>query len=158
MQLYEIAIRAAGGNTDVMANDLPVMLSQSANNWLMGLREDSIESWDDLKKVFVKNYMATCQQPGTKYDLEKLHQTFGEPLRSYIRRFSEMRITIPNIEDSEAISTFTRGLHHHQELCSKLYLMRPQAIGELLKVANSYTDSEEADRPERSRATHPHHR
>ena len=53
MQLYEI--------TDVMANYLPAMLSQSANNWLMGLREDSIESWDDLKKVFVKNYMATCE-------------------------------------------------------------------------------------------------
>ena len=101
------------------------MLSQTANNWLMSLREDSIESWDDLKKVFVENYKATCQQPGTKYDLEKLHQTSGEPLRSYIRRFSETRNTIPNIGDSEAISAFTRGLHHHQELCSKLYRKRP---------------------------------
>ena len=61
MQLYEITVRAVGENTDVMVNYLPVMLSQSTNNWLMGLREDSIESWDDLKKVFVKNYMATCQ-------------------------------------------------------------------------------------------------
>ena len=87
----------------------------------MGLGEDSIESWDDLKKVFIKNYMATCQQPSTKYDLEKLHQTSREPLRSYIRCFSEMRNTIPNIGDSEAISAFTRGLHHHQELRSKLY-------------------------------------
>ena len=60
VQLYEIVVRATRGNTDVMANYLPVMLSQSTNNWLMGLREDSIESWDDLKKVFVENYMATC--------------------------------------------------------------------------------------------------
>ena len=60
MQLYEIAVRAAEGNSDVMANYLPVMLSQTANNWLMGLREDSIESWDDLMKVFIENYMATC--------------------------------------------------------------------------------------------------
>ena len=129
-----------------MANYLPIMLSQSANNWLIGLREDSIESWDDLKKVFVKNYMATCQQPGTKYDLEKLNQTSREPLRSYIKRFFETRNTIPNIGDSEAISTFTRGLHHHQELRSKLYRKRPQTIGELLKVENSYIDFEEADR------------
>ena len=70
-----------------MANYLPVMLSQSANNWLMGLGEDSVESWDDLKRVFIENYMAMCQQPGMKYDLEKLHQTSGEPLRSYIRHF-----------------------------------------------------------------------
>ena len=88
MQLYEIAVRATRGNSDVMTNYLLVMLSQTTNNWLMGLRENSIESWDDLKKVFVENYMATCQQPGTKYDLEKLHQTSGEPLRSYIRCFS----------------------------------------------------------------------
>jgi len=27
MQLYEIVVRAAGGNTDVMANYLPIMLS-----------------------------------------------------------------------------------------------------------------------------------
>ena len=108
MQLYEIGVHAAGGNTDVMANYLPIMLSQSANNWLIGLREDSIESWDDLKKVFVENYMATGLQPGTKYDLENLHQTSGEPLRSYIRRFSETRNTIPNIGDSEVISAFTR--------------------------------------------------
>ena len=80
MQLYEIAVRAAGGNTDVMANYLSIMLSQSANNWLMGLREDSIKSWDDLKKAFVENYMAMCQQPDMKYDLEKLHQTSEEPL------------------------------------------------------------------------------
>ena len=108
MQLYEITVRAVGGNSDVMANYLLVMLSQTANNWLMGLREDSIKSWDDLKKVFIKNYMATCQQPGTKYDLKKLHQTSGEPLRSYIRHFSKTRNTIPNIGDSEAISAFTR--------------------------------------------------
>ena len=101
------------------------MLSQTANNSLMGLREDSIESWDDLKKVFIENFMATCQQPGTKYDLEKLHPTSREPLRSYIRHFSKTRNTIPNIGDSEAISALTQGLHHHQELRSKLYRKRP---------------------------------
>ena len=62
MQLYEIAMHATKGNSDEMEN-----------NWLMGLRKDSIKSWDDLKKVFIENYMSTCQQPGTKYDLEKLH-------------------------------------------------------------------------------------
>ena len=73
MQLYEIDVRVSRGNSDVMANFLPLMLSQIANNWLMDLREDSIESWDDLKKIFIENYMVMCQQPSMKYDLEKLH-------------------------------------------------------------------------------------
>ena len=73
LTLYEIAVRATGGDEDVMANYLPVMLNQSANNWLLSLWENSIRSWDDLKKVFTDNYMVACEQPSTKYDLEKLH-------------------------------------------------------------------------------------
>ena len=57
--------------------------------------------------------------------------------------------------DSEAIFAFTRGLRHCQELCSKIYRKRSQTIGELLKVANSYADFEEADWPEGSRAAQP---
>ena len=59
MQLYEVTVHATGGNNNVMSHYLPVMLSQTTNNWLMDLMEDSIESWDDFKKVFVENYMAT---------------------------------------------------------------------------------------------------
>ena len=44
MVLYEIVMRATGGNNNVMANYLPIMLSQTTSNWLMDLREDSIES------------------------------------------------------------------------------------------------------------------
>jgi len=54
--------------------------------------------------------MATCEQPGTKYDLEKLHQSSEESLRDFIRRFSETRNSIPNIIDDEAIASFTKGL------------------------------------------------
>ena len=130
--LYEIAVRAVGKSKDVMANYLPVMLNQSMNNWLLSLRDDSIRSWDDLKKVFIENYMATCEQPGTKYDLEKLHQTSRERLRSFIRRFLEMRNSIPNISDSEAIAVFTKGLLYHEQLRGKLYHKRPPTIGELI--------------------------
>ena len=59
--LCEIAVKAAGGDEYIMANYLPVMLNQSANNWFLSLQENSIRSWDDLKKVFTDNYMATCE-------------------------------------------------------------------------------------------------
>ena len=58
--------------------------------------------------------MATCQQSGINYDLEKLHQTSREPLYSFIKRFSETRNSIPNISDSEAIAAFTKGLLYHE--------------------------------------------
>jgi hypothetical protein len=43
--LYEIAVRAAHGDEDVMANYLPVVINQSTNQWLLSLREGSIDTW-----------------------------------------------------------------------------------------------------------------
>ena len=65
---------------------------------------------NDLKKVFTDNYIVTCEHPGTKYDLEKLHQSSGESLRDIIRCFLEIRNYVPNITDAEAIVAFTKGL------------------------------------------------
>jgi hypothetical protein len=36
--LYEIAIRAAHGDEDVMANYLPTVINQSMNQWIFSLR------------------------------------------------------------------------------------------------------------------------
>jgi hypothetical protein len=59
--LYEITIQAAGGDEDVMANYLHVVINQSANQWLLSQWEGSINTWAELRKAFVDNYMATCQ-------------------------------------------------------------------------------------------------
>ena len=42
LNLYEIAVKATGGDEDIMVNYLPVMLHQSANNWILSLWENSI--------------------------------------------------------------------------------------------------------------------
>ena len=42
LSLYEITVKAAGEDEDIMANYLPVMLNQSTNNWLLSLQENSI--------------------------------------------------------------------------------------------------------------------
>jgi hypothetical protein len=42
--LYEIAVRAAHGDEDVMASYLPMVINQSVNQWLLSLREGSINT------------------------------------------------------------------------------------------------------------------
>jgi hypothetical protein len=44
LQVYELAIEATGGDTQVMANYLPINLSSTARTWLMGLPSGSIRS------------------------------------------------------------------------------------------------------------------
>jgi hypothetical protein len=89
--------------------------------------------------------MTTCQQLGNKYDLEKVRDYLNEPLRDYIRRFSETRISIPNINSDEAISAFIRGLHHHDALRTKLLYKRPDSVQDLLTVAKKWADADVVD-------------
>jgi len=89
-----------------MANYLPIMLTLAAMSWFTSVTPDSIGSWEELKKVFTDNYMATCRRPGTKHDLNRITQKPFELLHSYIRRFSEMRNSIPNITEAEVITAF----------------------------------------------------
>jgi len=114
-----------------MANYLPVMLTPTAMNWFTSLAPDSIRSWEELKKVFTDNYMATCTRPGTKHDLNRIYQKPSELLHSYIRRFSRMRNSIPNITKAEVITAFVRGLHH-RDLRSKFNRKPPKGIGEMI--------------------------
>ena len=126
LQAYATAVCAAGGDTNVMTNYLPVMLTPATMSWFTSLALDSIGSWEELKKVFSDNYMATCTRPGTKHDLNRITQKPFELLHSYIRRFSEMKNYIPNITEAEVITAFIRGLHH-RELHSKFNRKRPLA-------------------------------
>jgi hypothetical protein len=89
--------------------------------------------------------MATCQQPDNKYDLEKVRDYPNEPLHDYINRFLEAWISIPNINNNEAISVFIRGLRYHDTLRTKLIRKRPKLVQDLLMVAKKWADADEAD-------------
>ena len=64
-----------------MANYFPVVLDQAGHQWLLGLPEDSFDSWEELRQAFIDNFIATCEQPGNKYDLERIRDRKNEPLR-----------------------------------------------------------------------------
>lgn len=101
--LYKIAVRSAAGDEHVMANYFPVVLDQAGHQWLLGLPEDSFDSCEELRQAFIDNFNATCEEPGNKYDLERIRVRKNEPLRDYIRRFSDTRLKIPRISHDEAI-------------------------------------------------------
>jgi hypothetical protein len=56
-----------------------------------------------------------------------------------------MWISIPNINSDEAISTFIRGLRHHDALRTKLLRKRPDSVQDLLMLAKKWADADEAD-------------
>jgi hypothetical protein len=131
------------GDEHVMANYFPVVVGPVGHQWLVSLPENHFDSWYALRQAFVENFIATCEQPNNKYDLQCIRDTRDEPLREYIRCFSDMRIRIPRITDNEAIEAFITGLCYHNDLRDKLLHKRPLTVVDLLTTAKKYADADD---------------
>ena len=144
--LHEIAVRSATGDEHVMANYFPVVLDQAGHQWLLELPKNSFASWEELRQAFINNLIATCKQPCNKYDLVRIWDRKNEPLRDYIRCFSDMRLKIPKIYHDEAISAFIKVLRFHKALRSELLCKRLSMVAELLATAKNYADTDDMEK------------
>nr|AAL58168.1 putative gag-pol protein [Oryza sativa Japonica Group] len=142
LTVYGLAIRAAGGDSNAMANDLPVALANSARSWLHGLPRGTIGSWAELRDHFITNFQGTFERPGT-HELYNVIKKPGESLRDYIRRFSEQRNKISDITDDVIIATFTKGVRH-ELLVGKFGRKPPRTIKKMFEKANEYAKADDA--------------
>jgi hypothetical protein len=106
LQVYVIAITAAGGDTAVMATYFHVALSGPARTWLMNLTPGSIYSWEELCARFTANFASAYQHHGVEAHLHAVRQESGKTLRAFISRFTKVRGTIPRISDASIITAF----------------------------------------------------
>jgi hypothetical protein len=104
LQVYELAIEAAGRDTRMMANYSPISLASATHIWLMGLPSRSIKSWSQLHRQFIGNFQATYERPENKWDLAQIVQKDGESVREYIQRFCSKCNTIPDIQDHSVLA------------------------------------------------------
>jgi hypothetical protein len=135
LQVYVIAITAAGGNTAVMATYFHVALSGPARTWLMNLALGSIYSWEELCARFVANFASAYQQHGVEAHLHAVRQEPGETLRTFISRFTKVRGTIPHISDASIIMAFRQGVHD-EKMLEKLATHDVEIVSTLFTLAD----------------------
>ena len=60
---YQLACQAGGvDNDDFIIRNLPLFLADSAQAWLEHLPSNAIQSWVDLKEIFVGNFWSGRDQ------------------------------------------------------------------------------------------------
>jgi len=63
---YQLACQAGGTNDDdFIIRNLPLFLADSARAWLEHLPSNAIQSWADLREIFVGNFQGTYKRPRT---------------------------------------------------------------------------------------------
>jgi hypothetical protein len=110
--------------------------------WLESLPNDSNDSWEGLKKVFIDNFQGAISRAGTQHDLAQCKQERNELLRSYTRRFFDVRATIANISEEDIIDCFYNGLTD-LGIYHDFGHNRPKTVAGLRDMMHDWSEQEE---------------
>jgi hypothetical protein len=110
--------------------------------WLESLSNNSINSWKWLKRVFIDNFQGAIARAGTRHDLAQCKQERNELLRSYTRRFFDVRATIANISEDDIIDCFYNGITD-PGIYRDFRRNRPKTVAGLRDMMHDWSEQEE---------------
>jgi hypothetical protein len=71
---YEKTMMIKNARELIIVRYLPMMLKDAARNWIHGLCADSINSWYEMCRVFIRNFKGTYKHLATDKDIENCVQ------------------------------------------------------------------------------------
>jgi hypothetical protein len=110
--------------------------------WLESLSNNSIDSWERLKKVFIDNFQGAITRAGTRHDLAQCKQERNKLLQSYTRRFFDVRATIANISEADIIDYFYNGITD-PGIYRDFGRNRPKTVAGLHDMMHDWSEQEE---------------
>nr|XP_027099262.1 uncharacterized protein LOC113718566 [Coffea arabica] len=94
----------------VICRAFPVFLQGTARKWFWGLEPRSISTLGELVERFLHRFISSRPTTRTSAYLLNMQQNPGESLRSYVQRFNEESVQIPDPNEQVTIAAFTHGL------------------------------------------------
>ncbi|CAL8157340.1 unnamed protein product [Prunus armeniaca] len=88
----------------------PSSLTGAALNWFYRLEPGTVDSFDELKQIFLNHFMIQTDRLYSADDLYTIRQREDEPLREYAAHFSHEYSRCPETDDRAAYGAFKSGL------------------------------------------------
>jgi hypothetical protein len=121
---------------------LPDGLGPTPLTWLESLSNNSIDSWEQLKKVFIDNFQGAITRAGTRHDLAQCKQEHNDLLQSYKRHFFDVRAIIANISEEDIIDCFYNGITD-PGIYRDFWRNRPKTIAGLRDMMHDWSEQVE---------------
>jgi hypothetical protein len=142
LRCYSTAIEVAGGSNITKVVYFPMALDPAPLTWLQSLSNNSIDSWERLKRVFIDNFQGAIARAGSRHDLAQCKQEHNKLLRSYTRRFFDVRATIANISEDDIIDCFYKGITD-PGIYKDFGRNRPKTVAGLRDMMHDWSEQEE---------------
>jgi hypothetical protein len=142
LRCYSMAIEVVGGSNIMKVVYFMMALDPAPLTWLESLSNNSIDSWERLKKVFIDNFQGGIARAGTHHDLAQCKQEHNKLLRSYTRHFFDVRATITNISEDDIIDCFYNGITN-QGIYRDFERNRLKTVASLRDMMHDWSEQEE---------------
>ncbi|KAF6147853.1 hypothetical protein GIB67_014433 [Kingdonia uniflora] len=110
--------------------------------WFHFLSEDSIHTFEQLQKIFIKAYAHNKDKEENLYSLISLKQAQGEKLEVFSKKFLELARKVNNLDQKTAMSTFTNALQFNCKAKEYLFLKKPKTLEDMIEKVNNYINLE----------------
>ncbi|KAG7532516.1 Aspartic peptidase domain superfamily [Arabidopsis thaliana x Arabidopsis arenosa] len=118
-------------------------LKGPALDWFSRLERNSIDSFDELSTLFLKQYSVLIDPGTSDADLWSLSQQPNEPLRDFLTTFKSTLAKVEGITDVAALSALKKALWYKSEFRKELNLSKPTTIRDALHRASDFVAHEE---------------
>nr|GEX46747.1 reverse transcriptase domain-containing protein [Tanacetum cinerariifolium] len=116
-------------------------LTGNARVWFDDLPQESNDSYDDLKKAFLENYLQ--QKKCIKYlvEIHNIKQRDGESTEEFVRRYKLECRDVKGAPECIKISGFMHGITN-PELIKRLHDKIPKSVDEMIRVTTAFLRGE----------------
>ncbi|GKC69316.1 reverse transcriptase domain-containing protein [Tanacetum coccineum] len=118
-------------------------LTGNARVWFDDLPPESIDSYNDLREAFLKNYLQQKKCIRDPIVLHNIKQRDGESTEDFIQRYKSKSGNVKGAPECMRISGFVHGITN-LELIKRFHEKIPKIVDEIMQVATSFLQGQEA--------------
>ncbi|GJV47561.1 reverse transcriptase domain-containing protein [Tanacetum coccineum] len=112
-------------------------LTGNARVWFDDLPKETIDSYDDLKKAFLENYLQQKKCIKDPVEIHNIRQRDGESTEEFVRRYKLECRDIKGAPECMKISEFMHGITN-PELIKRLHDKIPKSVDEMMRVTTTF--------------------
>jgi hypothetical protein len=143
LDFFRTIMRLHGVSDEIMCRTFLTNLRGSARTWFNQLETGSIDTFAQLSRAFIDNFIGGRRSVRPANYLLNIRQREGESLRSYVQRFNKEAVQIDEPNEYVALTAFNAGLLKGDflfQLCKDL----PKSMSELMYEAQKFINAEDA--------------
>ncbi|GKA71439.1 reverse transcriptase domain-containing protein [Tanacetum coccineum] len=118
-------------------------LTGIARVWFDDLPKETIDSYDDLKKAFLENYLQQKKCIKDPVEIHNIRQRDGESTEEFVWRYKIECRDVKGAPECMKISGFMHGITN-PELIKRLHDKIPKSVDEMLRVTITFLRGEVA--------------